>query len=74
MFLRAVFYSESTEKCDPNWQRNLSFPHKSQWPLWSDNRDDEEVISGNKPPGLCDQDVQMSDSSHELIIETHTVS
>lgn len=34
-------------------------------PLWSDNHDDEEVISGNKPPGLCDQDVhvQMSDSS-----------
>lgn len=48
--------------------------------LWSDDHgdeyddgdDDEEVISGNKPPGLCDQDVyvQMSDSAHELIIGT----
>lgn len=64
------------KKCDPNQQRNLLFPHYSLRPLWSDDHDDEEVISGNKPPGLCEQDVyvQMSDSAYQLIIGTLSVS
>lgn len=47
-----------------------------QVPHWSDNDVDDEAISGNKPPGLCDQDVYvlMNDSARQLIIGTHSVS